>query len=573
MRLPALSLLAALALLGSGTAPAQAITRDAAGDRALELLRPTRGNTAVFGLPEALPGGTRVAAAVTTGRAGEGVRLRRPAFLFWKDESHGARFSHPGELLVLDARSGRVVLRAPTGLWPVVDGRVPAFLRTRAAYLGRRFRVDRPAAARAALSPPATAARPGRYRTDGANGPFQVTREHLTAECMVIVGDRGRTSANVVTGNVRSMARWARDVGMRHAEAGPTPAKVTEQVDAFVASGCRDVFVYLTGHGQPGAGSNVVNVDARGNPRRATMATGGPAAVITDGLDVTGPEDDPKLDGDKITPADLQALLRRFPSIEFKLKIDACFSGRFWEPLTGRDWRETGTAGKAAPYPNLRVLEVSSAPDEVTYAKLPPGQVLRTDDGKATRLREDKLDDPDDATYFTNANLHGLYEWARNPGAVDPEVPRGAGPSFPRGLAGAFDAGRDLDVPRTAGLTHPRRQALPPLPVATTPAPEAPRPKLTVTVTWRHIGPGASEVCVIVAGLATGVTANVGLYVGLDLTTGRFATVTGDAQGGAVARFPITSYASFAAYVSAGAAGEGTGQGTITDAPGTCPPP
>jgi hypothetical protein len=293
--------------------------------------------------------------------------------------------------------------------------------------------------------------------------------------------------------------------------------------------------------------------------------------VFTDGPVATGPADDPKIEGDKITPADLQELLRRHPKVEFKIKIDACFSGRFWEPLTGRDWNDTATTGRPAPFLNLRVLEVSSAPDEVSYAKLEAEQALRRPDGTITRPNEDPADNPDAATYFTNANLHGLYEWARTPGAVDPEVGRGKPPSFPRGLSGAFDEGKDLDIPRTYGLTHPRRQALPPLDPLAEAAP-APRPQLGVTVTWRHIGPGSSEVCVIITGLAAGVAANVGLYPSTS-AAGRFATVTGDAQSTAIARFPITAYDGFAAYVTAGDAGEGAGQGRVTDEPGACPPP
>jgi len=230
---------------------------------------------------------------------------------------------------------------------------------------------------------------------------------------------------------------------MANSDGGTTPESLGRQVRDNVQAGCKDVFLCLSGHGQPGAGKNKTGV-ASGKPVLTTALKGGPAAVITGRLGIVSGDGTPDalLDGDKVTPGDLEAILDAHPTIEFKIKIDSCFSGRFAEPLKR--------------HRNLRVLELSTAANEVGYHRLKGrSPVLKDADGKIRPIKENPLDNPDDASYFTNANLHGLYKWARDPGRVQDDFATDPRTSFPKGLAGAFATEKSIDIVRTAGLTKP----------------------------------------------------------------------------------------------------------------------
>jgi hypothetical protein len=160
---------------------------------------------------------------------------------------------------------------------------------------------------------------------------------------------------------------------MANSDGCTTPESLGRQVRDNVQAGCKDVFLYLSGHGQPGAGKNKTGV-ASGKPVLTTALKGGPAAVITGRLGIVSGDGTPDalLDGDKVTPDDLEAILDAHPTIEFKIKIDSCFSGRFSEPLKR--------------HRNLRVLELSTAANEVGYQF--QGPIARAEG----RRREDPAD-------------------------------------------------------------------------------------------------------------------------------------------------------------------------------------
>ncbi len=116
-------------------------------------------------------------------------------------------------------------------------------------------------------------------------------------------------------------------------------------------------------------------------------------------------EDKVKNQSAYITPENLIDLANEFKSlgVDFKIKIDSCYSGRF-----ERVFREAN---------NVAVLETSSAADEVGYTfAIAPGQKYLVADPithKATKeAKADDTDNPDGASSFVNANVHGLMEWA-----------------------------------------------------------------------------------------------------------------------------------------------------------------
>ena len=105
----------------------------------------------VFGLPKPIAAGAVVADAGparpglggASRRSSRGViaRLKRPAWLFYEDLAPFEQYQHPGRVALVDVRTGRVTVSRSL-LWPpVVDGRRPPFLRSAAAYDGRRYRV------------------------------------------------------------------------------------------------------------------------------------------------------------------------------------------------------------------------------------------------------------------------------------------------------------------------------------------------------------------------------------------------------------------------------------------------
>ena len=178
--LPAWVALAAavLALTGAPVAHAELSGTVATADalRALGVTGST-GPVIVFALPSPVGPGT----TVNQDGAGAGQRTRvrysgfvphvlvrlsrrgigHRAWLFWEDLDPYAEFSHPSVLLLLDARRGRVLLRRSLSWEPLVDGRLPAFLRSAGAYSDPVYRAF--AAGIGAASAAAARAGPGTF--------------------------------------------------------------------------------------------------------------------------------------------------------------------------------------------------------------------------------------------------------------------------------------------------------------------------------------------------------------------------------------------------------------------------
>src|SRR4029077_20258558 len=67
--------------------------------------------------------------------------LGRRTWLFWEDLMPGAMFRHPSLMLLVDADTGRVFRGVHLSLYPIVNGRLPAFLASTRAYHSSRYRV------------------------------------------------------------------------------------------------------------------------------------------------------------------------------------------------------------------------------------------------------------------------------------------------------------------------------------------------------------------------------------------------------------------------------------------------
>ncbi len=421
------ALLAAMALLGLALpAQADALTRKQATAKAMKILkvRQQKGRVVLFAFR------TRQRARVTVGEAvahrrGRVRRLRRSSWVFWLDLAYGVRFAHHGRLLALDARSGRVLLRRRTNWFPIVNRRLVPWLRTKRGYEGRRYKVfQRPRRRRATAS--------GRARA--AAFPRITPRpQQFARDCMVTVG---LFEDQKFAGDRRAMNTWADAVGLKRRNARPSRSGLNEAVDASAAEGCRDVFVYVSGHGEPPPRSAF----PRGRRARyhlgpetvgAGELDGGPAAVMVHAsfFEFEGAVIDRS---SYITPQNLIDLFARRSDLTFKLKIDACFSGRFEDVFERSD--------------NLLIAEFSSEFNEASLSNIPSNEItpkLQPNThqpiprGRDFVTVEDRTDNPTGAGEFTNGNAHGLFEWAQSaPGdqslvdAIEESFTRGARQNF-----------------------------------------------------------------------------------------------------------------------------------------------
>ena len=397
------------ALIGAATAalllavagPASALTHAAATRIALGVLQPRRqpGPVVVFSLPTAVGRGHLVYEAGPP-PVPDITPLAQPAYVYWEDLSHGAFFAHSSRLVLIDARTGRLVRSENMDWFPIIDNRLAPFLRTTQDYNGGRY-VVYSALPLAPARAPAKRARSSRYAADG----HPVPRTKLLAhDCMIPIGD---FTSPLFNGGGKGMLTFALRIGLKTIEPDvPTAKSLAKAVDKATAAGCNDVFIYLAGHGMPPdeaafpAGAkkqwfnvaNAVSVNAK-NP-------GGQAAVMTNPafLNRGGKVID---ESSYITPGDLIAIAKEHEADDFKIKIDSCFADRFAPVFEETD--------------NVRILETSSSFNEISagsyvkgreYFKVDPATHMVT--GHIT----DTIDNPDGAGGFTNGNLHGLYEWA-----------------------------------------------------------------------------------------------------------------------------------------------------------------
>ena len=391
---------------------ASILTRAQANAIALRVLRPRRraGRVVLFGLPSPLAASQSVAIA-SLGHEGDRPETRglkpvgRRVWLFWEDLAYDARFEHPSRLLLVDAATGRTLERS-LSWFPLVDGRRPPFLKNPRAYASRRFVVyssvrlgpSRQAAARAPAWTP-SALPPNAFKDD----------------CMIMIG---RFSDPFFTPDFEGMANFGAATGLRTwwATVRREPSRTRPPLDQQAGKGtlaenvswlienenCRDVFIFVDGHGA-----------------RAPE----PAEI-----DVGANKD--------LSPANLADIISHHPTVTFKLKLDACFAGRFLEKSAG-----------LTSQPNLLVAEASSRANETSWSMLGDPRDANGDPVKRKLASSGRGE-------FTNANIAGLEHFTSSKEEVSMAIADG-GDLLAHALADGFYDGASSDAARLSGLTRP----------------------------------------------------------------------------------------------------------------------
>lgn len=340
------------------------------------------------------------AAGVSVVKAPRVARVgREPVWFFYADERPFAAYQHPGRVALVGQRSGRVTVSRRFSWPPLLDGRLPYFLRSYAGYRNPRaraftrlWRPERPKAkagpARAVSTLRASNGTPAERRAAAA-----LAAEH---SCVVRVGDTlgnffdaasfDRTRARF--GDFfNALARYDGGfVSARYRVAtGTTLQRYVERL--MTGRGCADVFLYVAGGGYVNGGEPAITVGVQG--RR-----------------------DGRVEQQVVTATMLRTIVAANPSVTFKLLLDAPGSGGFLKPLAG--------------LPNLLIALTSSQAGQGSFTALPD---LVAADGSKLLNRYNR----GGLLEFSNRGLTGLRCFVADAAEVD-----GAIAAKERGLTRSF---------------------------------------------------------------------------------------------------------------------------------------
>ena len=336
--------------------------------------------------------------------------------------------------------TGRVLVDRRLRTIPLIDGRTPPFL-TSTGYYGNRYAVFRAVRHATPRSTQPLEVKRAEAPLQGAKPPLPAVTSAFAAECLLIIGDQGpdeRFFPSAISPIQKRLASYGltRQYYVRSGggvlAAVPVPAKPSKEATPpdgkdlrkaakTLASGsdgvptCPDIMILIAGHG-------------------TQYAKNGQTAVGR----VSGPGTDTEF---YVNGEDLLGILTDNPGTTFKLKIDSCFSGHFFDFL--------GPKGK---YPNLLVLESSSNSEEPswfkggTYVNYQNGKVF--DDGLSPQQAAGQTD------LFTDSNLAGWEAFATSAREIRNAQSAG-GSLLARMIEAGYTLGKDADVARVKDITHP----------------------------------------------------------------------------------------------------------------------
>lgn len=424
----------ALIAVAASPPPASAISPKQAAKAALSALAPQKqaGPVVVYRMPGKLGAGRSllrdglgdVPASRATGKSTSVTvpTLKKPVHLFWADLMPGARFEHPGRLVLIDDRSGRVTTSEATSWWPIVDGKNPPFI--------GRATVPKRLIAYSSLPKPSTAASAASPRE---GGPL-LGADAFSKDCMF---QMGLTRDPQFAKDFPAMRSALSPFGTRSFTTGvhkdrtgqdlvdPDGADMRTAIKSMPAD-CEDILIYISGHGSE-TGEPRVNVGHRFK-----------GAGVDRQKDKTY-----KVISRYIYAQDLVGVLEDNPDRTFKIKIDACYAARFIPALD------------VPGHKNLLVVEASSSATEVSWSAL--GDSVRVKDGEIVKeggtVFEREYGNPGRGE-FTNGNLLAFQTFTSTQAEIDTARAKG-GSLFARMLERAVALGKAADLAATSGLTHP----------------------------------------------------------------------------------------------------------------------
>ncbi|MEY2514377.1 MAG: hypothetical protein QOJ89_1735, partial [bacterium] len=418
------TVVAAVALFSAllATAPAAgAVTLDGARAKALKATKSERvaGGVILFGARAPVPARASIRAA---GRrpvpAGSSRRVMptvltvgsEPSYLFYLDRGAYQASAHKGRVVLVGAATGKVVRSRTIEFAPAVNGHLPIFLRSRAAYESARYRVSSSDYAVAGTS--ARAVAPG-LGFSGMAAPRSVASEgavatSLAAEhsCTVAIG--GRQSEAVRTLGSASGSPVLPLLTYDPAASLSLASFVATQ--AIAARGCRDVLLAISGDGYRSL----------------------PTPTVRTRLAISGS----RMREYHVSAAALRSIAAANPSVTFKLMIDAPGSGGFIEALKSQ--------------PNVLVIATSSTASQTAYRYLPRKRIAGELVSNPLRMRSD-------SSFFTTLLLGGAAFAASDAevGHAAAEVAAGRAPSFLAYIvARAFALSRPFDFTADLGATQ-----------------------------------------------------------------------------------------------------------------------
>ncbi len=416
--------LLALACLTTTAPAAGAVTRDGARAKALKATKAERSRpgTILFRLSTSLRPGTAIREA---GRrpppSGSSTRTMRSvltvrgerAYFFYLDRGAYQRYEHPGRVVLVGARSGRVIRSRTLRFAPVIKGRLPIFLRSREAYNLPAYRVStRPYAVAGATRARAAAAGLGAFGGEPSAGLRSAASEalvvaRLAAErsCTIVIGGRSLSPGSIGSPSGTPVAPLL----------AYTPAR-GRSLSSFIATqavarrGCRDIAIAVTGDGYRSLSPPTV---------RTSLSTSGS-----------------RMREHHLALASLRSAIASNPSVTFKLMIDGPGSGAFIEALRSLS--------------NVLVIATSSTARQTAFRYLPEKEI-------AGDLRRNPLRMRSDSSFFTTLLFGGAAFSASDAEVVHAaaEVAAGRAPSFlAYMIARAFQLSRPFDFTADLGATQ-----------------------------------------------------------------------------------------------------------------------
>lgn len=538
----AIAMIAAVAAVGAAAPADGAVTRAQAqkvAERSLRNLMRS-GDARLFAIPRPLRRGSvvteggipnnRLRSARRRGNTlrarVRGYRVRRAAYMFWLDQAPGGGFQKPSITLLVDRQSGRIVHRRSMSWWPVVNRR-----RIHTPDVGRRPR---------AVPPPAWSA---------------AIVTGLRDDCIVTIGDR--TDPYFLKGLAAVTAR-GQALGMRVAGAR-TVSDLGPTIDRLARGNppCTDVMIYIAAHGWGPMNSDVTmpNGDPIAKSEKARVTV---KSTVGGGANPTVVEEN--LDFD-----DVKKIIHDRPNLTFKLAVESCFSGR-WTLLMAE--------------PNLRITLTSARSSEVTFLAVTHAQ--KGTQSKGEIHWDDSApvgtpDGPGDPPPFTKGLVQALDQWSESP----TERAKGEDLGEALGYAGEHREGdRARGYGWQHGVTDDRTDQRPHAPTGQPPPQQPPGQvayEVTVTGTYRHIGPGSSEVCWDIRTIPPRPEAQVTIRTsGPGVVNGGSQSLRLDDNGFARVRVSIDQYGAYSGNADVvatdGAARSDEGNVTVSAADGTCPP-